>query len=66
LLEHILYRDLPPYGQRCRRYGAQELEKQLGIKVFDFEKWGIPPVDPNEPGYEIDPWRPLRIDEECV
>ena len=63
---HIPYRDLPPYGQRCRRYGAQELEKQLGVKVFDFDKWGIPPVDPNEPGYEIDPWRPLRIDEECV
>ena len=63
---HIPYRDLPPYGQRARRYGEQELEKQLGVKMFDFDKWGIPPVDPNEPGYEIDPWRPLGIDEECI
>jgi acetolactate synthase-1/2/3 large subunit len=66
LQAHIPYRDLPPYGQRCRRYGAQMMEEQSGITLFDFDKWGIPPVDPNEPGYEIDPWRPLRIDEECI
>ncbi|GAG17737.1 unnamed protein product, partial [marine sediment metagenome] len=50
----IPYKDLPKAGKRLRRYWlGQE------YKTFDFDKWGIPPVEPPP-----DAWEPLSEEDQ--